>query len=272
MLWPTIALAGLLFLVGYRLAGRRALALAWAAALLLAVPALLYALYYLHLFDGAVWFYHLRSAPGSELAASGAGVVAGMACRLLAPPGRRGEGTDGLPLLGPFLTGLIPGCLLLLLAGPYAKPVLLPLRMPLEDRWSEGVCIQSTPSTCGPSSAATLLRRYGRGASERELVRECYTSGSGTENWYLARALRRRGLRVGYTIVRPQPGRLEYPAIAGTDLGGEGGAGHFIAVLDRQGDRYVVGDPLSGRFVLTLAELKQRYYFTGFFMLVRPGA
>ena len=50
---------------------------------------------------------------------------------------------------------------------------------------------------------------------------------------------------------------------------GVAGAGHFITVLRRNGDSYVVGDPLFGRLTLAAADLRTRYRFTGFFMIVR---
>ncbi len=55
------------------------------------------------------------------------------------------------------------------------------------------------------------------------------------------------------------------PAIAGVKLRGYG-SGHFIAILERQGDRWLVADPLQGRFVGTRDELAESYQFTGFFM------
>jgi hypothetical protein len=33
--------------------------------------------------------------------------------------------------------------------------------------------------------------------------------------------------------------------------------------------RYIVGDPISGKHLLTMEELRRRYYLTGFFLVVR---
>jgi hypothetical protein len=113
-----------------------------------------------------------------------------------------------------------------------------------------------------------VLHHLGTAVTERELARECFTCGSGTENWYLARALRRRGFAVDYFIVPPRPVELPFPSVAGVQLGAEGGSGHYIAILGKDGASYIVGDPLSGKMKLTWEQLSQRYYFTGFFMVV----
>ena len=42
---------------------------------------------------------------------------------------------------------------------------------------------------------------------------------------------------------------IAIPAIAGVRLPSSGNTGHFIAVLDRIGEKFVIGDPLEGRIV-----------------------
>lgn len=130
----------------------------------------------------------------------------------------------------------------------------------------QGVCLQTRPSSCGTASAATLLRAAGYLVSERQLAQECFTSTSGTENWYIARALRRRGLEVKYLITTAQPNQLYYPAIAGVRL--NSGVGHFVTVLSETESSYLIGDPLVGKRLLNKNHFNQDYYFTGFFMWV----
>ena len=48
-----------------------------------------------------------------------------------------------------------------------------------------------------------------------------------------------------------------------------GSIGHFIPILGQQGERYIVGDPLRGRELLSREELEQRYDFTGFHMRIK---
>ena len=49
-----------------------------------------------------------------------------------------------------------------------------------------------------------------------------------------------------------------------------GSSGHFIAILEQNGDEFVVGDPLRGRVVLSRGDLEKRYQFTGFHMRISP--
>jgi hypothetical protein len=56
------------------------------------------------------------------------------------------------------------------------------------------------------------------------------------------------------------------PSIAGVHLSNFGGAGHFIAILGRADDKYVIGDPLQGRRVLPMSALQTEYAFTGLFI------
>jgi ABC-type bacteriocin/lantibiotic exporter with double-glycine peptidase domain len=137
-----------------------------------------------------------------------------------------------------------------------------------EDRWSENVCLQNSESSCGPASAATLLRFFDKPASEKQIAEESFTSRRGTENWYLIRTIRRHGLEAKYLIHQPGDLDLPFPAIVGVRLGGNGGAGHFIAVLAKEGKDFVIGDPLIGREILSAHELLERYYFTGFSIIV----
>lgn len=233
------------------------------AAVAAALPALLFVAYYSHPFDRAIWFYELRALPYSELSAAGLGWTAGMAAGQLERAGFRNRSRAFVRTL----QGMLLFCLLMLLCVPYAKPLIAPLRRILPARWSNGVCIQSTASTCGPASAATLLAFWGRTASERALAQECFTYGGGTENWYLARALRKRGLQAHYVIQAPAQTDLPFPSIAGTEYHGRGGSGHFIVILGRQQGRYLIGDPLVGRLLLTPEEMRTQYYMTGFFLV-----
>lgn len=263
LFWPTAIVAAALFWLGQFLQTRLTsfptrVALASIASVL-ALPGIAYATYYTKLLGEPIWLYELRALPGTELLAVGAGLAAGYL------HGHRATHPALKRQLGRFT---IPVALTLLLAIPYLKPMVRPLdRGLIRTEWRDGVCIQSTPSTCGPASAATLCRFSGKLVEEAELARESFTSATGTENWYLARALQGRGLAVSFLKKEPGEDRLPTPAIAGVRLAQ--GAGHFIALIGRDGTNYVLGDPLEGREVLSLPELKSRYQFTGFFMEVR---
>jgi ABC-type bacteriocin/lantibiotic exporter with double-glycine peptidase domain len=126
--------------------------------------------------------------------------------------------------------------------------------------------MQSTHSTCGPSSSATILKLLGRSSSEKELARECLTSRGGTEIWYIARAFERRGLHASVQIQPLDHLSPPSPAIAGVVL--PGGAGHFVAIMDTTPDSITIGDPMKGKLVVRKADLTNVYHFTGFFLVI----
>ncbi len=233
----------------------------WTFALLLVSPAAAYAAYYSRLLGEPIWLYRLRALPGSELLAAFAGVVAALLHYQLIPR---------LNLSAAGRKTVIPALLVLGLLLPYLKPVLRPLKMEsLSETWTDGVCQQSSAATCGPASVATILAGLGIKVTERELAGESFSSASGTENWYLARAVRRRGLHVEFLV--SDPSKVPLPAVAGVNLPSANGAGHFIALLGRTNDMLVFADPLEGRQTATPKELAAKYHFTGFFLGIKPA-
>jgi hypothetical protein len=259
---PTVVIGCLLFLLGKALnrrqSSRPTIACAALGGLVLAFPGAMFAAYYLHLFDDAAWFYEFRSWRFVELAGAGIGFPAAYAASWIS--------------VGPAIArrGLVLGVAVLVMLVPYAKSVFFPVNLnAMSDQWSDGVCLQSSPSSCGPSCAATLLKQAGIETTERAIAEECYTCATGTENWYLARALRRRGLQVEFAADGARPKVLRCPSIAGVRLGTRHGAGHFIAVLDAMEGAFVIGDPLQGRLTIPRDEIQNEHHFTGFFMVVR---
>jgi predicted double-glycine peptidase len=223
-------------------------------AILLAGPGFLYVFYYFHLFDKAEWFYNFRAMSYTELLAGGMGFLFGWTYPTMEPDtfGER---------------ALIPGILFVLVFIPFMKPVLSPIDLDrLKSECPGDVCLQSSESSCGPASAATLLRNLGMQASERELARESFTYRGGTENWYLARALRNRGLNARVTVREVNTGSLRALSVAGVIL--QGGEGHFVAVLSDDSETVTLVDPLSGKMMIKKSELAKRYRFTGFFLVV----
>jgi hypothetical protein len=196
---------------------------------------------------------------GSELSAAGLGLLGGMlqANRPSWPRMRKLTSAFGIPILFTFA-----------LCAPYLKPVLRPLHLPaMTNEATDGVCRQSTPSTCGPASAVTLAKLAGVELDEHQLARECFTSQGGTENWYLARALQRHGLKTEFLELPSNTEEFPHPAIAGVTL--SYGTGHFIPILGKEGSNYIVGDTMQGREVKSMAELQGEYRFTGFFLIVK---
>ena len=99
--------------------------------------------------------------------------------------------------------------------------------------------------------------------TESVLATEAYSYRGGTEAWYLARAARSRGCDVEFAFTSGFTPEDGLPAVAGVRLSS---VGHFIPILSQQGDRFIVGDPMRGRELLSRDELNQRYEFTGFHM------
>jgi hypothetical protein len=263
MLWPTLLLVTLLFWLGSKAerkltssAGRRGFVL---MAIALASPGILFAAYYTKLLGEPIWLYQFRAMPRTELAAAGTGLLAGFIHQV-----RHKHPT----LKKQFRALTVPAILAVLICAPYVKPLIRPLnRSLLTEQWKDDVCLQSTPSTCGPASAATILKSLGKDVKEAELAQESLTYAGGTENWYLTRALRKRGFEVEFRPVAPESTEFPTSAVAGVKLAQ--GTGHFIALISKEGTSYIASDPLTGRFTATLAELKSTYQFTGFFLVIK---
>ena len=268
IIYPLIALALSAYIAGQwvveRLTTTAMRGVAFLIAMLAAVPGVLFALYYFHWFDQAQWFYTFRTLPNTELTAAGMGLLAGMV-PMLAHKRR---------LLFLTLEVITFVLLLVALSVPYLKMLLGPIDYSVfVSRGYKGVCLQSTASSCGPASAASLVWKSGFVITERELAQESYTTAGGTECWYLARALKNRGFTVGYTFLPPEPSELVLHSIAGVRLGGPNGQGHFVAILDETAEDYVIGDPSAGKVRVRKDDLSsaENYYFTGFFMTVTHG-
>lgn len=257
LFFPTILFAGLLFAAGVFL-GRsvRSQALLVFIGTVLAVPGLLCVVYYTHLFDSALWFYNFRTAPWTEVASSGLGLLPGVLYAWWEPETRLEK-------------AVLPVGLFVFVFLPFCKPILDPIELShLHDNCGGEVCMQSTYSTCGPASAATLMKRFGRAGSERSFAEAAYTSRGGTEIWYLARELRREGVETSFVMQAPDSPRLPSPSIAGVILAG--GAGHFIAVLDDSPWQTTIADPLKGKLIVRKSELRNVYHFTGLFLVLQP--
>jgi hypothetical protein len=230
----------------------------WLLAGVLALPAVVYAFYYSRLMGEPVWLYSFRSLPLTELLGSGIGFLAGWLQSTREESGllKKHFGVMFFPLFFGFVVTV-----------PFLKPLLRPLDWSeFRERWNDGVCLQSTLSSCGPASAATLLKLKGKPASEAALARECFSYAGGTENWYLARAFHRRGFSTKFLHVDVQTASIPSSSIAGVRIQGRG---HFIAILGTNAAGITVGDPLFGTLVMPQAELVQRYNFTGFFLVIQ---
>lgn len=217
---------------------------------ILAVPSILFAIYYLHILPERAWFYTLRSWFGSELLTVFLGAAGGALATLL-----------------PRFLLIIPlGLTVTTSLVPYLKMVMNPLKeADLKELWEGDACLQSTESTCGPASSASILRFLGEDASEHEAAISAHSTASGTEAWYLARYFRSRGLTSKFDFHSTFSPSVPLPAVVGVRLGS---SGHFIAVLKISDGLVTFIDPLSGKRELAVKEFIKIYTFTGFHLSV----
>jgi len=219
---------------------------------LLCLPGAWFAFYYLHWLPEPPLLYQLRSLPFGEgfLAIFGAAA---------------GAWRNVLPRL---LKSLPTAAGAFLLTIPFLKPVFRPLdTAALEERWEGDVCYQSSMVTCGPASAANILRFLGdKKVTERDLAIESWTSQSSTEAWHLARTLRHRGYLVKFLAPEGLPAKEDLPGILGT---GSKMAGHFIAVLEIENGEVHYINPLGGRFKRPVKDFLKYHELEPFFMSVQ---
>jgi hypothetical protein len=78
------------------------------------------------------------------------------------------------------------------------------------DRWDKlGTCLQTTPYTCSPAAAATLLRRHGIAASEQEMAGLCLTRhGTSWQGLYRGLKLKTAGTRWDVQVCRVDADQL----------------------------------------------------------------
>jgi len=200
-----------------------------------AAPAILFASNYTLDIPYARWFHEFHAMPGAEITAGLSTAILGViyASAKLRPA------RLNTPIL--VVSTLIIAILVL---TPFAKQVLRAVDYDaLGDKWEDGVCIQSTHYTCVPACVATYVRMLGGHFTERELAQAAGTTTTGTEFWYLARALRRRGYEPAYRHVN-SIGNAPVPSILGVKIGR---TGHVVVLLGKDKDGVTIAEPLRGR-------------------------
>ncbi|MFZ5987024.1 MAG: cysteine peptidase family C39 domain-containing protein [Bacillota bacterium] len=263
-LFISLVLGTLLFYSGYTLSGIiKSMTLRFVLILLLfalSLPGMSFIAYYLHLIEEPIWYVEFRSVNNVEILVSAFGLLLGF----IAFSNKRVSKADPKSL-NIFLFIV---CIFLIFI-PYSKPILFPVSKSIElkNYWKDDVCLQSSGSTCGPSSLATIFAFYGISKTEREIAMASYSSSRGTENWYMIRYARKNGLDVK-CMNNIALSDVQVPSIIGINLGS---IGHFVTVLGKEDGSYIVGDPLLGRIILTEDEFKKRYVFKGFAINFKKG-
>jgi len=219
---------------------------------ILSLPGASFAFYYTHLLPETSWYYQFRSITGTEFLVIPLGIVGGLIAASLPRP------LLILPLLATTALCVVP----------FIKPIIGPFANDqLSENWAGDVCLQSTGSTCGPASLATVLNHLGTKLTEAVIVERAHTYRNGTEAWYLARIARAEGYHPKFDFHQAYNPNVPTPCIAGVRLGA---IGHFIPILEITDTTVTIADPLRGKETLSRAELLDRYTFTGFYLVIHP--
>ena len=184
---------------------------------------------------------------------------------------------------------LVPLCAVCLFAS-YGE--LLGTPPLLGESWKYGVCRQTSPASCGPAAAATLLARCGIPATEKEMAGLCLTTGDGTSPRAIYRGLllktRGTNLRVdpfrgsiddlrklrGPTLlnVRLDPGPKVNPKFQEV-WGWKPGVPHSVVLFRCLPDgRFVMGDPATGREIWNLEAMQTLWHGEGLRVVPRDAA
>ena len=151
----------------------------------------------------------------------------------------------------------------------YIYPIIYPVETEYHDMWRNGVCIQSSEETCGPSCVATLLRQFDIRVTEKEVADRVFLSKMGTDIWHLARYFKRQGLEVEIVRISERPVDPPVPSIAMVHQEGMGLYNHCIVILDKTENTFVIGDPGFGRVQWPKETVFRIYRFLGYVVHVR---
>jgi predicted double-glycine peptidase len=203
--------------------------------ILLATPAVMFASNYVLLIPCASWFCDWHALPGIESISGLIGALLGiMFASSKLRPGR---------LNTPILIACVMMALGLLIA-PFAKQLCYGVDYStLEDKWKSGICLQTSSYTCVSACVATLIRMQGGHITEPELARSAGATVTGTEFWYLKRALRKRGYEPQFRNIRSAR-EAPIPSIVGVTVTG---INHVVVLLDKDAEGVTIGEPLRGR-------------------------
>jgi len=70
----------------------------------------------------------------------------------------------------------------------------------LDERWQDGVCLQTSQASCSPAAAATLLRLHNIRATEQEMAMLCLSTTEGTSAHGLYRGLKLKTEGSGWDV------------------------------------------------------------------------
>jgi hypothetical protein len=161
----------------------------------------------------------------------------------------------------------------------------------MNDRWQDGVCMQTSRASCSAAAAATLLSRYNIKTTEQEMALLCLTSERGTSMHGLWRGLKLKTAGTGYDVYMFRGGRIadlhgRGPVLLSVELkpgvkvdpryesswGWLPGVPHTVVLLGFAGPNYVlIGDPATGRESWSVQDLEVLWHGVGA-RLIRSGS
>jgi predicted double-glycine peptidase len=168
-----------------------------------------------------------------------------------------------------ILAMLVAATSLAFLVIPFIGPILV--RQELENLQTtfskDGICMQTTGYTCGPAAAVTALKQLGIEAQESEIaILAKSTPKMGTAGDLLAIAIvklyGRKSINCKYRYFNSiDQLKQNCPTIAAVKLSIF--MDHYVAVLDVNENKVIIGDPLAGKKELTYEEFKRKWRSTG---------
>lgn len=233
-----LAVAILSFLI-FRYLYLRRVGYPWRGALIftslaLAVPSIWFASNYVLDIPYADWFINFHALPGAEITSGLVGAWLGI---MFASSRLRPGPLNGSILIVCSVLSVILTC------TPFLKQLYNPLDLRrLHHEMKDGICLQTTSVTCIPACAATVMRMQGSNITEPELARQISTA-SGTEVWYLKRALARQDFAVGFGSVKS----IRELPINSILFVSYTGVPHVVVLLAKDSKTVTVGEPLRGR-------------------------
>ena len=168
----------------------------------------------------------------------------------------------------------------------------LPQRVAPTGRFENGVCLQTSPASCSPCCAVTVLTHHDIEASEREMSPLCLTNRAGTSPLGLYRGLKlkTRGTAWDVEVVRCDVDELcrtaPYPVIMSpriepqSCIGRREGARptrlpavkHTVVILGvTRCGRVLIGDPCCGCVEWSVDDLRRRWSGVGLRLVERSG-
>jgi hypothetical protein len=160
------------------------------------------------------------------------------------------------------------------------------------DKWRDGVCRQTSPATCGPAAAATLLQANSISATEGEMAQLCLTTSKGTSLLGLYRGLKIKTRDTAWDVRTFVGTRQELAAMikgpvilsVGLETGANvdpryakswgwiPGVSHTVVLFHFDGDdRIEVGDPAVGRESWSLDDLDALWHGEAIYLTKRAS-